>query len=387
MGKGNDPNCSTGAVAEAVAMVAEVPEAAPEASSGRPKRLTLSPERGLELALIYGKPGRMAKMEWEVTHRQRNPDRRRVTSSHTAMQRDVDDFGLLGEMELPITLVSQYHPDPETRTRACKVLVQCNQRLAMKMARDWQHAWGHSGFTEQEFFDEAREGLWRAAELFENDKDARFFTFAKIHVRMRLNRYVENNSERIYGVRLPTERFWEIHAVNRTIAQLEKRMPGDVTSEAVVAVRHEEEIKKLLGKGMEDLTDEQLKAKLDWAMDMRSKRGRSLNETLRTDDPEGVSEFGHRLADEGPGTAELAEQSVMLDQMRQIMTEALDEEERLYIGSIDLAGHMDEYTPAENNAEMAARLSVKESRVRLRRREGKKKLADAMVAAGLVPEL
>jgi len=367
MGKGNDPNCNITTHSAGAAVAVLNPE---------------TPEQQKAIACA----NKLGLIEYRMTERTRRgaDQQRRVTDGRSAINRSIDSYGLLAEYERTVTMVAEHHPVEAVRERAKRLVIACNQRAANKAARDAIAVWGRYGFTYEELYSEAMEGLREAVDQFENDKNVKFLTYAIPKMTMRLNRFVETNSERIYGRRLPTERFWEVHKVRRTIAALESVLSEDVDADAVIAHRHEPEIKAKLGK-MADLSDEDLRAKIEWAQSLTA--GRSLSEKLRTDDANG-DDLGSTIADDTLGTAELAQSSALLDQIRAIARETLDDEQLAYMGATDFAGLglVENVEPADSNADLAERFSVSEARVRAKLRSARDQLRDALASNGMTPE-
>jgi len=367
MGKGNDPNCKITTHSAGAAVAVLQPE-------------TPQQQEAINCA------NKLGLIEYRMTERTRRgaDQQRRVTDGASAINRSIDSYGLLAEYERTVTMVAQHHPVPEVQERAKRLVIACNQRAANKAAFDMAKVWGRYGFTHEEFYAEALEGLRDGIDQFDNTKDVKFLTYAIPKMTMRLNRFVENNSERIYGRRLPTERFWEVHKVRRTFAYLESALSEDVDADTIIANREDPSVKAKLGK-MADLSDEDLRAKIAWAQSLST--GRSLSEKLRSDDA-GGDDLGSTLADDGIGTADLAQGSALMDQIRSIARDALDDEQLAYMGATDFAGLglVEDVEPADNNSVLAERHSVPEARVRARLRAARDQLRDALASNGMTPE-
>lgn len=397
MGKGNDPNCiTTISAGGAGGFIPETPEQQSAMKAGE------------KLGLI----------EYRLTAGARKSHRRAINDGGDVLERAIDSFSVLAEYERTVVEVSLHHPDPRMRERAHTLVNLCNQKMVRKAALGWFQSYKSYGFRLDDIIAEGQIGLAEANETLANktarlhrdaeaagkdpqtavtDKDlkvydptldkgrgtASFMTYGLPKVNMRIRRYIENNSERVYGARIPTEPFHEVVKVSHVIKKLQAAdSRAQVTPEAVLA--HPDMVDH---KPYQGLADADKLARVQATMEMSQMRGKSLNERLRgsAGGEEGDAEMGDMLRDERPSAAREAESAMVLDSLRQIMDEALDADERLLVGCLDMDGMLEGFEPAETNAEMAERLSMSIDRVRARRNSGMKKLRAAMLDQGLAP--
>ena len=160
-------------------------------------------------------------------------------------------------------MVLRHHPDPRARSRAAEILIMVNQRGAIEMAGKWFAMVKSQGFSRDELLSACQEGLLEAAEerdqkrrrlwkeydqakavwlagggaesgdrepmppteedvkVFDPEK-ASFYTYAKLKMYMRCQRYVEQNSGSRFGLPIPTALYHQLSTIIQERASTEE---------------------------------------------------------------------------------------------------------------------------------------------------------------------
>lgn len=390
MGKGNDPNCTSAVVMDAQA---ETP---------------LTDKQKTAVAAAR----RLGLIRFRLTEGMRAEHRREASDGGTLLQRTVDDFGLLGQYERTVARVAMHHPDPRTRQEAQDLMVICNQRAVKSVARQWFANYGRYGFTLEELESAGNRGLMEATEDREakearireefaqtgrevREKDlvtfdpdlvtkantnVKFSTFMIPRIHARIRRYIEHNSERVFGRRLTTTKFHEIQKVYHSIRQLEDEgLP--VTAEGVLT-------NEQMSDFHPDKPEQERLALIKEAMDLARSRHISLNKSMAGQGGEPGDELGAFIEDHAPTTDRQAIDNVANEEIKDLLTEAaqqtLSEQERKMFLAIDMAQEIDSETGMPiTNQQAAAMYGVNPSRVSQLRQSAQRKIRKHLEGQGI----
>jgi RNA polymerase primary sigma factor len=206
-------------------------------------------------------------------------------------------------------------------------MVRSNLRLVVHIARAYQR--NDHGLSLADLVQEGTFGLVRAVEKFEPQRGLRFSTYATIWIRQSISRAITYKGR---AIRLP--------------ASVEQRLRTLRQAERTLAVR--------LGR---DPADAELLAELGWTADEL----RELNEAERRvislqqpSGPEGDTELGELLPDDGPSPAELAEAASVGAELRALLATLHPRERAL----LELRYGLDGETPL-TRSEAARRLGLR----------------------------
>jgi DNA-directed RNA polymerase sigma subunit (sigma70/sigma32) len=405
MGKGDDPNNCKKKLSpvqrQAAAMAVDVD--------------ALTPEEAKAFALTEV----FKRIEYKATAVSRRAVQREVLDGRLAFERAVDGHAVLDkDDEYNVVRVAKNHPNPQMRKRAESLLFMCNQRFVKERVAAKVAVWGDHGFESDELTNVAAEGIRAAIDKFDTEfvvkpgrPKPKFLTYARPWINQKLGRYIENNSERIYGTRIPTTPFWEIQNINQAINSIDNGR--DLTPEELVehpALGFVGRVKKKK-KAMSDeelemneadlrdprlskqtLTTEQRVERIRHAIDMQKRKGvQSLQDQVRGGNSGAYHEGSERgdfiLRDEGPSIESEVESSVLRKQIMQIAEERLTPRELEVMKALDLFELTEdgEVTPARSINQLADQTSTKVVALRLIAREAKEKLREGLADAGLAP--
>ena len=246
--------------------------------------------------------------------------------------------------------------------------------------------------------------------VFDPEK-ASFYTYAKQKMHMRCQRYAEQNSGRRFGLPIPTEVYHQVSKIMQERAAIEDAGGRDATKEMLLdrprlkdalepnlplAPKMRAKLRKdLLAELGEKPTKEQVDARaramrmtdLEEKLEIASRNQISLSSVIRGS--ESNSEFEQFLQDDRQNTAQEAiwEAEGEDPGLRHTVESALTPEESRYLGALDLREVLVGYQPADNAAQLAEREGQSKAHVLKVMREGRKKLRQALVDAGLnVPQ-
>ena len=348
-------------------------------------------------------------------------------------------------------MVLRHHPDPRARSRAAEILIMVNQRGAIEMAGKWFAMVKSQGFSRDELLSACQEGLLEAAEerdqkrrrlwkeydqakavwlagggaesgdrepmppteedvkVFDPEK-ASFYTYAKLKMYMRCQRYVEQNSGSRFGLPIPTALYHQLSTIiqeraaiedtgqEATVEALLDRPRLNKTLRPELPLSDKEKI-KLRKELLEELghvpSSEQLDAKvremrradLEEKLQLANRHQVSLNKVMKGS--ESASEFEQFLQDDRQDTAREAIEEIegINPGVVAALQEALSPEESRYLGALDLKEILPGQRPADNAAALAEREGVSKDHVLKVLSAGRKKIRSCLKAEGgrLVP--
>ena len=171
-------------------------------------------------------------------------------------------------------------------------MIEANLRLVVHVARSFQRA--EHGLALPDLVQEGTFGLVRAVEKFDARRGLRFSTYATIWIRQSIARSITNKGR---AIRLPASVDQRLYALRRAERELAAALGRDPSAGEAAAA---------LGWTPEDVLD----------LRRSDRRVLSLHQPAG---PEGETELGELLPDDGPTPFELVESTLLGDELRALL--------------------------------------------------------------------
>lgn len=310
-------------------------------------------------AIIARSVGRMAK----------KPRRgKEITDGEQLYQREVDKRPVLPyHVQNELCLIAQDENESEReRLLAKQAMVWHNQKWVIGHA--YKHYFKGRGISPNELIQAGNEGLIESVEQFDVSRGYTFITFAKNKIFMRMQRYTEMNSAELHGVRVPVDRYNEIHVtVKRVFVDLSEKLQRDPTLEELTPAVNQGVAKS------KQLSDERIAE----ALHLLKSRPTSMQSRLRSEDGDDL-EFGATLVSDRPDPVQETANKQLGDLIDDSF-ETLSEQEKLVVGSyLGLGGH----TETKSLNRIAEQNAMKPALATRLLKQGRAKMVAAFEEAG-----
>lgn len=295
--------------------------------------------------------------------------RREALNNDDLYNRMVDESLVLPrEDERRLLIIAKTSPNQSEAKKARQALVLCNQRWIIRSAH--HREWGGRGVSVEELMDAGNAGLLHAIDKFDIGRPNSFITYAKNWVHMYQQRLTERESDRIYGVRLPTDVYAMVGRVRKGLAISHEESAEDLSLEELTELCNSKRVSA--GK---PLTTDQVQQALDIL------RNRPISQQARLGSEDSHSEFGETLVADQPS----AEDEVVNGERAQAIEAAFRElspQEQVVMGSTLGYGPYEQLSSVQAIAE---RYDLKPAQVTRLRGSAYLKLQDVLSAAGFAP--
>lgn len=322
-------------------------------------------ERGIQ---IYGSKVD-AIIARAVGHKIKRPkNAKEMMNGEQVFQREVDKRPVLPyaiQRELCIIAQDEEESDRE-RLLAKQAMVWHNQKWVIGQA--YSSYWKGRGATPQELIQVGNEGLMLAVEQFDPEMGNTFITYAKNKIFMKMQRHTENSSADVHGVRVPTDRYNEIHVtVKKAVVDLSESLQRDPTIEELLPVVNQDRPhgKRLTQERVED------------ALHLLKSRPTSMQSRLRSDDGDDL-EFGATLISEKAGPVQETSNQELGTLIHRAF-ETLDEREKLVVGTYLGIG---EYQQVKSLNQIAEKNGMKQAAAARLFKEGQAKMIATFAELG-----